>query len=143
MKNNVKQKKVAEKFGSFNFISYFCPRHPLIAFMVSVESVRCFGCLYLWKSVHSLCSDIAKSGKFQVSSEQSQRWMLMQVVYTKLFFCIFVLYAFIQGVLMICILNIVYTRIAWVLRCLFKDTGFTRASQYGIDKCQVPRFFHL
>ena len=52
-----------------------------------------------------------------------QLWMLMQVVYIKLFFCVLVLYAFIQGVPMSRIRMIVYTRIAWVLCCLFNSLG--------------------
>ena len=32
---------------------------------------------------------------------------------------------------------------AWVLRCLFNIVGYTRTSDRGTGKCQVPRFFRL
>ena len=60
-----------------------------------------------------------------------QQWMLMQVVYIKLFFCVLVLYAFIQGVPMSRIRMIVYTRIAWVLCCLFNSLGIPEPRGVG------------
>ena len=45
MKHSIK--KVAEKFGSFIFISYFCPRHLQVAQLVWASELIVFGSAFV------------------------------------------------------------------------------------------------
>ena len=62
-------KKVAEKFGGFIFISYFCPRHLQVAQLVWVSEPIVFGSafvsIYGKASIMRFVSDDWKSGKFR------------------------------------------------------------------------------
>ena len=116
----------AKKFGVFRNNHHICQRHQQMPATWPRHWVcrdRLSSCLYLWKSVHSLCFWQSETWKISAIVRALQRWMLMQVVDIKLFLCVLVLYAFCKGVPMGCMEYCIYTRLAWVLRCLFSYSG--------------------
>ena len=44
--------------------------------------------------------------------------------------------------LLLCVIDDYINSTAWVLRCLFNKHGYSRTSESGAGKCQVPRISH-
>ena len=128
-------KSLAVSFLFLTFVPTFASRPTRLGFWANRVWLRI--CLYLWESVFMrFVSDFSKSGKFQSQSELSNDRCSCSV-YT----WFYAQKADYPNGLPLCVVDDYINSTAWVLRCLFNKTGYSRTSNRGTGKCQVPRSF--
>ena len=94
-------------------------------------------CLYLWKSVYfALFLTLWNLENFLCLSDLAT--VDAHVVFINDFMHVTQTYI---G-LLLCVIDDYINSIAWVLRCLFNKHGYSRTSESGAGKCQVPRISH-
>ena len=140
MENDAWSQKVREKFGSFIFISYFCPRLMQVAQLVWASEPIVFGSAFVsiyGKAFISLCFWLSEIWKISCVC-RNLATVDAHVVFINDFMHVTQTYI---G-LLLCVIDDYINSIAWVLRCLFNKHGYSRTSESGAGKCQVPRISH-
>ena len=124
----------------FHFFFLLLSRHLQVAQLVWASEPIVFGSafvsIYGKASIMRFVSDDQKSGKFQTQSGHSDGRCSCSV-YT----WFYAQKADYPYGLHLCVIVDYIDKTAWVLRCLFNCVRYSRTSDRGTGKCQVPRSF--
>ena len=137
----LRNKKVEEKFGVLNYISYFCPnicKSPNSFGLLSRQRLAPHLSLFMEKRLSRFVSDVSKSGKFQTMSEHSSDRCSCSSLYMILYTEIGLSYC-----LRLCAMDNYINSTAWVLRCLFNIVGYSRTSRRGTGKVRFHAFLFV